>query len=119
MQFYAKCALLVLLVEFGTNAEKHVCDELQPSHSLAFLSDGRWATFVSPPALRDALAGEESLCFADVLFRTFLVISLRPIISTSTGPIFTKFAKVSRTLVVDEQSEVIFLIPLTCAQKLT
>ena len=68
----------------------------------------RTATFVSPSALREALAGEESLCFADVLFHTFLVISVRPIISTSTGPIFTKFAKVSRTLVVDEQSGYFF-----------
>jgi len=37
--------------------------------------------------------GEEGLCFADAyLFIYFSVISVSPIISTSTGPIFTEFA---------------------------
>jgi len=36
-------------------------------------------------------AGEEGLCFAVVLlFKNISVISVKPIISTSTGPIFTK-----------------------------
>jgi len=41
-------------------------------------------------------------------FFHILVISVGPIISTSTRPIFTKFCRIGRTSVVDERSEVIF-----------
>ena len=43
---------------------------------------------VNQPALVEAQA-RGGLCLADVLF---LAISVRPIISAFTGPIFTKFA---------------------------
>jgi len=58
--------------------------------------------FISPPALREAQVKRAYLFIYNenrtkvhnvlLLFKNILVISVRPIISTSTGQIFTKFA---------------------------
>ena len=46
---------------------------------------------INPPALREAQAGR-AYVFLMFYFFIFSVTSVRPIISTSAGPIFKKFA---------------------------
>jgi len=47
------------------------------------------AFLISPPARREAQARR---AYVLLLFKNILVINVRSIIATSTGPIFTKFA---------------------------
>ena len=48
---------------------------------------------IAMPTQSARFAGEEGLCFAVFFkFNNISVIFVRPIISTSTGPIFTEFA---------------------------
>ena len=72
-------------------------------HPVKFIVVSLFGLFISPPGLRDAQASRTyKMTIKCCCFVIFLTISLRPIISTSTGPIFTKCAGVYRWKILSQ-----------------
>jgi len=79
------------------NAANFFCFNMRLWHPVKFIVVSLFGLFISPPGLRDAQASRTyKMTIKCCCFVIFLTISLRPIISTSTGPIFTKCAGVYR-----------------------
>ena len=65
-------------------------------------------TRIRPPAQGGAQARRACVVLLFYFFKYILAISFRPIIATSTEPIFRKFVRLVELLAVDERHEVIF-----------
>lgn len=69
-----------------------------------------WVLITSCNLARSA-AAQRAVCFACVSFNFFFTIPFRPFILKSTKPMFANFFRFCRTVAVDDQSEIKFLIP--------